>query len=300
MSKRPKWIIGIASLIALLAIAAPIYYYVKDFHGLQRSSNPPDWGSFGDFFGGILNPIISLLTLIVTIAIAVIIHKIDKRYHDEAVNSPVKPLFTIVSKHFFSADISAIGLSVEKDFYSYKPPQAPAGNNDYLEKLFHLKLSNKGLGVASVVVATFEINLTELRQLLTITHPNITVTPTAISTDEDGRDFIWLNVASTHFNFQGSIKIWSKENSGLGVIEQGEKVTAFVPSHIISAFKLYNLKRRLDIPVDDFPDIFVTLDYKNIHGKSLIAKFRVGLLHVHDYAAYGVFRVLREHILPFG
>jgi len=296
MSKQTKWIIGIGSLIALLAIAAPIYYYVKDFHDLNRSSNPPDWGTFGDFFGGILNPFISLLTLIITIIIAVNIGKIEKRNHDETVNSPVKPLFTIGTGDFFSSDISNLGLTVGADFYSYHPPENPAGTLDYLTKLFHLKIFNKGLGVANEVGVTFEINLNELKPLLTIDDARIKVKVSDIRTDEDGRDFIVSNITSEHFNHHGGMKIWGIEKYGLGVIEHGKKAKAPIPSQIMNAFKLYNLKRRLNIPIGNFPTIFVTLRYKNIHGKPLTAKFQVGLFHVHDYANSSIFKIVQEHI----
>jgi uncharacterized membrane protein len=297
---RINWFIVLGSILALvtvLVIAAPIYYYRKDFHELPRSSNPADWGTFGDFFGGILNPLISLLTLIVTIIIAVRISKIEKRNHDEAVHSPVKPLFTIGTGQFFSSDISTIGPTVGADFYSYRPPQKPAGLLDYLrEKLFYLKIFNKGLSVASEVVVTFEINLNELKQLLAFDHAKIKVTSSDIKADEDGREFIILNINSNDFNHYGIMKIWPVEKYGLGVVEKGKKVKAPFPSQIISAFQLYNLKRRLNIPIDNFPAIFVTLSYKNIHGKQLVSKFRVGLFHMHDYVNFSVFKILQEHI----
>ncbi len=296
MTTQTKWIIGIASLIALLAITAPIYYYVNDFHELPRSSKPSDWGTFGDFFGGILNPILSLLTLIVTIIIAVHISKIEKRNHDETVHSPVKPLFTIGTGEFFSSDISRNGQTIERDFYDYEPPQQPAGSYDYLSKQFYLKVFNKGLGIATDINAVFELNLDELKSLLIIDDPKIKVTTSDLKTDEDGRKSIVLNIQSKHFNYHGSSKIWAMERYGLGVIDKGEEVKAGIPSQMIGAFKLYNLVRRLKGKDETFPTIFVTFSYKNIHGRSLSAKFRVGLFHIHDYGHYSMFKILQEQI----
>jgi uncharacterized membrane protein len=69
-------------LIALIIflILIPILCYINYFWRNSISTNPADWGPFGDFFGGVLNSFFSLLTLIVTIYIAVEISKIeDKR-----------------------------------------------------------------------------------------------------------------------------------------------------------------------------------------------------------------------------
>lgn len=292
-----NWFIVLGSIIALLAILAPIYYYRRDFHELPRSSDPADWGTFGDFFGGILNPLISLLTLIITIIIAVRISKIEKRNHDEAVHSPVKPLFTIDTAEFYSADISAIGLSVERDFYDYNPPQQPAGPHDYLSKQFHLKVFNKGLGIATNVNVTFELDLNELNTLLAIDDPRIKVTTSDIRTDEDGRKFSVLTIKSDVFNYQGFFyKIWAMERRGLGVVDKGEEVEVTIPSQMMGAFQLHNLIRRLKNEDKPFPTMYVTLNYKNIHGKPLNSKFRVGLLHILDYASYSRFRIIQEHI----
>jgi len=185
MSKQTKRIIWIGILIVILAIATPIYFYVKDFHALPRSTNPADWGTFGDYLAGILNPIISLLTLIVTIVIAINISRIERRNHEETVHNPVKSFFVIGDGYFYSSDISAIGPSVEKDYYDYAEPQEPAGQSDYLNKHFYLKVSNKGLGVATDVIATFEIDLKELAKCLQIDDPRIKTTVSEIKTDED-------------------------------------------------------------------------------------------------------------------
>lgn len=71
---RSKWII--ISICAITVIIAPILFYIKNFQNFDLSKSPADWGVLGDYFGGILNPIISLLTLIVTIIIAINISNI--------------------------------------------------------------------------------------------------------------------------------------------------------------------------------------------------------------------------------
>lgn len=296
MSNQTKIIIGIGSVIAMIMIGVPIWYYIKDFYDLPRSSNPQDWGTFGDFFGGILNPIISLLTLIVTIIIAVNISKIEKRNHEESVHSPVKPLIVIESADFFSSSISANGLSVEKDFYDYNPPQGPAGPHDYLTKQFYLNISNKGLGIATHISVTYEINLSELKELLTIDDQKITVVTRGIHSDDDGRKSIVPSIKSDNLNYRGSFIILERERDWLAPINKGEVLKAYLPAQLIKAFQLHNLIKRLKHDDTSFPAFFVTFNFKNIHGKDLKSKFKVGLIHRYDYAYYSLFKILNEQI----
>ncbi len=283
-------------MIALLLIGSPIYFYVKDFHQFPRSTNPSDWGTFGDFFGGILNPIISFLTLIVTIFIAVYINKIERRNHEETVNTPVKPLFTIKTGDFFSSDVSLIGRTLNEDFYDYIPPQAPTRPHDYFEKQFYLKVSNKGLGIANGVSVTFEIDLNKLKSRIVIDEPKLKITTTDIMFDEDGRSFIVLHIKSDYFNYQGSIKILAIEKTGLGVIDKAEEVKVYIPTQIMSAFQYFNVIRRLRYENIEFPTFFIIFEYKNIHDKVLTTKFKVGLYHIHNYHNYSLFRILQEQV----
>lgn len=298
MSKNIRLLITLATIIAILLIASPIYFYVKDFHSLQRSTNPADWGTFGDYFGGILNPIISFLTLVITIVIAVNISRIERRNHEETVHNPVKPFFVIAEGYFFSSDISINGLSVEKDFYDYTEPQGPAGALDYRNKNFYLKISNKGLGVATDVIVTFEIDLAELRDTLQIDDPKIKTTVSKVATDEDKRNFIISTVdAEQHFNYKSFFsKILAKESVRLGVVDKDKEVHAIIPTQMMSAFQLQNLIRRIKGDDRVFPTLFVTFLYKNIYGKEMDVKFRIGLFHVQDYARYTVFRLVEEQI----
>lgn len=283
---------------SILAIAIPIYLYINNFYNHTISTDPVYWGVFGDYFGGILNPIISLLTLFVTILIAINISKIEKRNHEETVHNPVKPFFVIGDGYFYSADISAIGLSVEKDYYDYNEPQNTARPNDHLKKPFYLKISNKGLGVATDVVVTFEIDLTELAPAINIKDSKINTTVSEIRKDEDGREFIVLTIdAETHFHYKVLFsKIMAKEIHGLGVIEKDKEVTINLPSQIMATFQLQNLLRKLQYGEFVFPYIYLTIDYKNIFGRKMSSKYKVGLFHVHDYDRYTLYRISQEQV----
>lgn len=59
LSKWLVWILAVASTF----IATVFILYFQNFNGSQ-SPNNADWGTFGDFIGGTLNPILSFLSLI--------------------------------------------------------------------------------------------------------------------------------------------------------------------------------------------------------------------------------------------
>lgn len=63
----------IACLIIILAVTIP--YFVK-FNG-EISDNTAVWGAFGDYFGGILNPIFAIINIGILIYLTHLVHRID-------------------------------------------------------------------------------------------------------------------------------------------------------------------------------------------------------------------------------
>lgn len=55
----------IAGLVAFAMIAG----YVMAFRSLPVNERPDAWGQFGDYIGGLLNPLISLFTLVVAVSV---------------------------------------------------------------------------------------------------------------------------------------------------------------------------------------------------------------------------------------
>ena len=298
MTTRTKWLILIFIIISLAAILLPIIFYISDFHELNRSKSPSEWGAFGDYLGGLLNPLIAFLTLIVTIIIAINISKIEQRNHEEYVHSPVKPLITINNADFFSSDVSINGLTVEKDFYSYNPPENPAGPLDYLNNEFFFVIHNKGLGLASNVNFAFEIDLDILENLLSINNPQINVITTYHKTGDHKKDFIIVAINSNRerLNFQGSYKVFKEEQIGCGVIDIDNTKEIPIPSQIMSAFQLHNLIQHINLTNERFPPIKVTVKYRNIHDKLLVSKFYLRLLLIYDYRTYKRFTLIHEQI----
>lgn len=51
--------------ITIFSLMTPVIIFIIYFKSSEISRNVSDWGSFGDYFGGMINPIISILNLIV-------------------------------------------------------------------------------------------------------------------------------------------------------------------------------------------------------------------------------------------
>lgn len=62
--KLIKWVALIAT-IATSVLAGAFFLYWSFFNQKEISTSPSDWGPFGDFIGGITNPIISFFSLMV-------------------------------------------------------------------------------------------------------------------------------------------------------------------------------------------------------------------------------------------
>jgi hypothetical protein len=61
----PHWLPAIAGVLAAILIGS----YIYTFHKLPINDSPAAWGTFGDYMGGLLNPLISLFTLIVAMKV---------------------------------------------------------------------------------------------------------------------------------------------------------------------------------------------------------------------------------------
>lgn len=82
MTKQNKiyWLFGITILLSLVITAL---YFIKFGDG-TLSENKSEWGTFGDYIGGILNPLIGLATLVVTFYIAYTFNNYEKSRDDQS------------------------------------------------------------------------------------------------------------------------------------------------------------------------------------------------------------------------
>lgn len=65
----PRWF-KIAMALLILSVVATIFSFIRQFYNQDFSANVEHWGQTGDFIGGFLNPLVSGMTLLVTIYIA--------------------------------------------------------------------------------------------------------------------------------------------------------------------------------------------------------------------------------------
>jgi len=71
-SKNPKDAEGVLRTLPRIALAVAVVLvigYAVAFHALPLDTDPAAWGQFGDYMGGLLNPLISLFTLIVAVSV---------------------------------------------------------------------------------------------------------------------------------------------------------------------------------------------------------------------------------------
>lgn len=96
MSKRDlKVILWICIILAIVTIGL----YVFNFNKSPLSSDPSDWGTFGDYIGGILNPILGITNIIVLIYISLLISKYeDKRWSHQLIHDAYKELLSEFEK----------------------------------------------------------------------------------------------------------------------------------------------------------------------------------------------------------
>lgn len=60
---EPNFLLKTAIFLSLFLIAIVVGVYIINFYNFPISKNSQTWGTFGDYFGGILNPIIGILNL---------------------------------------------------------------------------------------------------------------------------------------------------------------------------------------------------------------------------------------------
>lgn len=77
LSNIPTWMKWISGILAFLTLA-PVLFYAIYFREYVLSDKPGDWGVFGDYVGGTLNPLLAITGLFVTLCLAYISRESDK------------------------------------------------------------------------------------------------------------------------------------------------------------------------------------------------------------------------------
>jgi uncharacterized membrane protein len=113
-----------------LILAVVVGFYVYNFHDSGMSNKSGDWGTLGDYFGGILNPIISTITLFFVaktymtqrnelIETKKEMDKIDKA-RESSTNAQVSLAASYLKQIQISAKLTKIQLTSSKIDFCYK------------------------------------------------------------------------------------------------------------------------------------------------------------------------------------
>lgn len=94
MNTRRLLIIGWA--ITAVVFIATVGSYIYNFRGHSISDDPAQWGQVGDYFGGILNPIISLISLIVLTYLSISVSRIEDQRNEFTLQELARPLGQII------------------------------------------------------------------------------------------------------------------------------------------------------------------------------------------------------------
>lgn len=114
-------------ITVLLIVLVPVLVFIFNFRDSYISSDISDWGSFGDYLGGILNSIISLLTLIATIYIALKISNIEEKRNERNLKFEKQKLL----REYQESEYRRIGSELQKVWLAITQPQNDAKNIIY-------------------------------------------------------------------------------------------------------------------------------------------------------------------------
>jgi len=99
--KRILWITVVINILILIGIVAR---YIYNFKAHPYSNDPADWGAFGDYIGGILNPVFAFSNLILFIVITLQVSKIGRNQAFEQMrNDSYMSIVKSINTHFYKA-----------------------------------------------------------------------------------------------------------------------------------------------------------------------------------------------------
>ncbi len=94
--KNSRLLIKIVWTITTLIILTVVILFIFNFHKQQLSNSTEQWGQTGDYFGGILNPIISLINLAVLTYISFAVVRIENQRNKWTLQELARPLGQII------------------------------------------------------------------------------------------------------------------------------------------------------------------------------------------------------------
>lgn len=79
-------------VILTIGLMIPSLFYIVHFWGGKLSDDPQMWGTFGDYFGGIFNPLLALANLVIFIKLTMIVAEMQDKSTQQALNQEKKIL----------------------------------------------------------------------------------------------------------------------------------------------------------------------------------------------------------------
>lgn len=76
---KARKLIVILAFVSFCILTIPTVIYWCNFRGYKLSDSPGDWGVFGDYMGGVLNPLLSIVNLIVLGYLTIFVSEQDNR-----------------------------------------------------------------------------------------------------------------------------------------------------------------------------------------------------------------------------
>ncbi len=99
---KDKTLLAILWISSIISLFITIGAYFLKFYNSSFSNDPANWGQFGDYIGGILNPIISLLNLIILTYLSIKLVKLDDDRNKWTLQELARPYGDMIFSNFDS------------------------------------------------------------------------------------------------------------------------------------------------------------------------------------------------------
>jgi hypothetical protein len=153
-----KKTLNLTIFIFTICLVIPAIFYSINFWGSNLSKTPAVWGAFGDFFGGILNPIIALFG---TIILGYLTYEISKQSSDQNLN-----LFLTQQKIIAYQKIASLKSEIDAAYNNAKMrkglivkfselEEKEVAKDQYIKGIEDLIMSSSNLQIS---IANFPIN----------------------------------------------------------------------------------------------------------------------------------------------
>ena len=104
--------------VSFLSSAAALFLYAWHFIGRQFSSNGSDWAAYGEFFGGVLNPALAAVNMLVVVFIAYELQRIDSQREQETARAEQTAREALEERARHDRAIALHEYFLSPDFYS--------------------------------------------------------------------------------------------------------------------------------------------------------------------------------------